>query len=197
MTEEKNIWFSSISHPRVLKFSLLLIETLMEEVKPTVFKKIDFKECDISKILSIFVNWHFQDSDALIKISNSSIELSCWSVELSIESLMEDFKFVVLEASEFEDRDLSSVLATFWSYSDSQDSKTQKVFAETNFLEKNKLVNRDIWSLEEEWSTKYWIKWNWISGDNSFDGTFWHFSGARLVTEEKKFLFYNVCPPQL
>ena len=98
---------------------------------------------------------------------------------------------------EFENRDLSSVLATFWAFSDSQDSKTQKDFVESNFSEKIKLINRDIWSLEEEWSTKYWIKWNWLSWDNSFDGTFWQLSGARIVTEEKKILFYNVSPPQV
>ena len=56
-----------------------------------------------------------------MKISDSSFELSCWSVELSIESSMEDFKFVILENFKFEDWDLSSVLATCWAFSDSQD----------------------------------------------------------------------------
>ena len=70
---------------------------MIEDVRAWVFKKQDFENCDLSKIISILFLWHYQDSDALIKIRVSSIELSGWNIELSIESSMEDFKFVVLE----------------------------------------------------------------------------------------------------
>ena len=77
----------------------------MKKVKPSVMEKYDLEYRDLSSLLSFFgpfslFGFRHKDQGPWFFFENSP------STELSTERLMEDFKLVVLEKYQFENRDL-------------------------------------------------------------------------------------------
>ena len=104
----------------------LLIETLKENVDPTVTEKNELEYRDMLKLTATVAV--IGPSAFLLKEQNRSISSvkSSASSELSIDFLVQKVKQVVLEKYEFENRDLLVIIA-FLTLSASQDAHTKNV----------------------------------------------------------------------
>ena len=65
-----------------------MIETLMEEIKPSVIEKSEFDNRDVSKLLAFLQFSHYQHSDERYKKEYFSNERPFSNRELSFEPLM-------------------------------------------------------------------------------------------------------------
>ena len=84
--------------------SKFLIETLLEKIKPVVTEKSGIEYGDESKLSAYLDSSDNQNSEAIIKPIYYPNDYSCKSFNLSIETLLEEIKPVVIEENAIEYR---------------------------------------------------------------------------------------------